>query len=308
MPPASTLSENSRGILFLLATVTGFIISDTCVKLASQELSVAQIIVVRSVIALPVVALLGWRMGAYSNLRGMAERFIGLRVFGEVGATALYLSALAHMDIANSTAIIQTVPLAATATAALFLGEKVGIRRWTAIAIGFLAVLLIIRPGLSGFNAWSLVALVSAAFIVLRDLSSRFLPAATHPVAVSTLSLASMIPLGLAMLPLSYWAPLTPRALLLCAASGLFLAASFVFITHAMRHGEISVISPFRYAILLWAVVIQIVVFSVWPDALTLIGSVILVTTGVYTLYRERKVKRLADASSGVAATTAPPS
>jgi drug/metabolite transporter (DMT)-like permease len=235
--------------------------------------------------------LIGWRQGAFRNLSEMAERFIAMRVFGEVGAAAFYLSALANMDIANSTAIIQTVPLVATAAAALFLGEKVGIRRWTAIGVGMVAVLLIIRPGLAGFNIWSLLALVSVGFIVLRDLSSRFLPATTHPLAVSLATLVAMIPLGLLMLPFSYWAPLTPLTLALCAASGLMLSLAYVLITHAMRHGEISAVSPFRYAILLWAVLIQIVVFSIWPDALTLAGSAVLVATGLYTLYRERKVK-----------------
>ena len=88
-------------------------------------------------------------------------------------ATALYLTALAHLEIANATAIAQLTPLAMTASAALFLGERVGIRRWTAIGIGFLAVLLIMRPGMQGFNAWSLLALGSVSFVVLRDLSSR---------------------------------------------------------------------------------------------------------------------------------------
>ena len=292
MIPAHTASGNSRGILYLLATTIGFILSDTFVKLASEDLSVAQIIIVRSLIAAPAVTLVAWQRGAFANFRGLAERFIALRAFGEVGATALYLSALARMEIANATAILQTVPLAATAAAALFMGEKVGIRRWSAIAVGLLAVLLIVRPGLAGFNGWSLVALASVAFVVLRDLSSRLLPESTNPLAVSALSVFVMIPLGLLMLPFESWEPLTTRALLYCAGSGLFLSISFVLITLAMRSGEISVVAPFRYAILLWAVIIQVAVFSVWPDATTLIGSFILVATGLYTLYRERKVKR----------------
>jgi drug/metabolite transporter (DMT)-like permease len=114
-----------------------------------------------------------------------------------------------------------------------------------------------------------------------------------------------MIPLGLVMLPFSFWAPLSPHMLMLCAASGLTLSLAYVMITYAMRHGEISVISPFRYAILLWAVVIQIVVFSIWPDALTLIGSAVLVATGIYTLYRER-VRRMSAPALAPAVTARP--
>jgi drug/metabolite transporter (DMT)-like permease len=144
---------------------------------------------------------------------------------------------------------------------------------------------------MEGFNGWSLLALASVGFIVLRDLSSRLLPAATHPLAVSTLSLVVMIPLGFAMLPFQSWEPLTTPAIIYCGVSGMFLSAAFVSITLAMRHGEVAVVAPFRYAILLWAVALQIAIFGVWPDSLTLMGSALLVATGLYTLYRERKLK-----------------
>jgi drug/metabolite transporter (DMT)-like permease len=287
----ASFSDNSRGVLFMVASTLSFIVSDTFVKLASEELSVGQILLVRSLIIAPVVALLAWRQGALANVRAMAERFIGLRVIGEVGASALYLSALAHLEIANATAILQLTPLAATAAAALLLGERVGVRRWAAIGVGFLAVLLIVRPGLAGFNGWSILALSSVGFIVLRDLSSRFLPPTSHPLAISLVSLSVLAPLGLAMLPFETWNPLTPAAVFHCAASGVFIACGYVFITLAMQNGELSVVAPFRYAILLWAVAIQVAVFGVLPDAFTLVGGAVLVATGLYTLYRERKVK-----------------
>jgi drug/metabolite transporter (DMT)-like permease len=307
MSPATTLSDNSRGILFMLATVTGFAFGDTFVKLASADLSIAQIIIIRSLIALPVVTFVAWHQSAFASTRRMAERFIALRAIGEVGATAIYLTALVHLDIANATAILQIVPLATTAIAALLLGEPVGVRRWVAIGIGFLAVLLIVRPGMEGFNSWSLLALASVGFIVLRDISSRLLPATTHPLAVSMLSILVMIPLGFVMLPFQSWEPLTQRAIVYCGVSGIFLSAAFVSITLAMRHGEVAVVAPFRYAILLWAVVLQIAVFGVWPDSLTLIGSALLVATGLYSLYRERKVQGGSSATLASVSTTAVP-
>jgi S-adenosylmethionine uptake transporter len=307
MAPAQPFSENARGILLIVGASAAFVLNDTCVKLASEELSIAQIVVARSVIALPIVVLVGMQQHAFDNLGALGERFIWLRAVGELGATAFFLTALARMDIANATAILQIVPLAVTAAAAIFLGEKVGMRRWTAVAIGFGAVLLIIRPGFAGFDVWSVAALVSVGFIVLRDLGSRMLPAATHPLAVSCLSLAAMIPLGLVMAPFSFWGVLTIDGILLCATSGLLLSVAFVMVTQAMRHGEIAVVSPFRYAILLMAIVIQIVVFSVWPDALTLTGSAILIATGLYTLYRERQVKGRGAALTSKPATYPPP-
>lgn len=307
MPASRSLTDNHRGILYMVAASTGFIVNDTFVKLASEDMSIAQIIVLRSFIALPLVILLAVQQGAFRGFRLKGSRFLWWRTLGEIACTGLYLTALANMDIANSTAIMQTVPLATTAAAALLLGERVGIRRWSAILVGLAAVLLIVRPGMQGFNGWSVLALASVAFVVLRDLCSRMMPISLHPLTVAAVSLVALIGLGFAMLPFGHWAPLTLSSLLYCLGSGLVLTASFLFIVMAMRHGEIAVVSPFRYTIMLWAILIQIVVFSVWPDIPTLVGSAMLVATGLYTLYRERQVKSgLAPAARSQPTATAP--
>jgi drug/metabolite transporter (DMT)-like permease len=307
MPPAKALSENYRGIVYMVSASTLFIFNDTFVKLASADIPVPQIIVLRSLIALPLVVLFCWRQGVLGNLLAMRDRFLWLRTLGELGGTAAYLTALARLEIANITAIAQTTPLAVTAAAALLMGEKVGIRRWSAIFIGFLAVLLVIRPGMEGFNAWSLLVLLTVGFVVLRDLSSRAMAETVQPLAVTIVSLAALIPLGLAMSPFEPWRPLTAPALLYCAGSALTLCVAYVLIVRAMRHGEISVVAPFRYIFLIWAIIIQIVVFAVWPDFLTLLGSAILVATGIYTVYRERKVKGAAAPLTAAPATVPPP-
>lgn len=290
MLPARSLSENYRGILYMVAACSCLILNDTFIKLASEEISIPQIIVLRSLIALPLVVLFSWWQGALPNLLKVRDRFLWLRTLGEVGANATFLTALARLEIANITAIAQTTPLAVTAAAALCMGEKVGIRRWSAILIGFLAVLLVIRPGMEGFNAWSLLALGSVGFIVLRDLSSRAMALSVHPLTVAIISLAALIPLGLAMPPFEPWRAITLSVLALCIGSALTLSVAYVLIVKAMRHGEISVVAPFRYVFLVWAILIQVTVFSVWPDKLTLLGSAILVATGLYTVYREREV------------------
>jgi drug/metabolite transporter (DMT)-like permease len=305
MNPAA--SDNTRGILYMVAACTGFIVNDTFVKLASADMSIPQVIVIRSLIALPLVVLFCWRQGVLGNLRCLGDRFLWWRTVGEIGGTATYLTALARLEIANATAIAQTTPLAVTAGAALFLGEKVGIRRWSAIVIGFFAVLLVIRPGMEGFNAWSLVTLSSVGFIVLRDLASRAMPASIHPLTVTVVSLAVLIPLGLFMSPFEPWRPVTGPALLYCLGSAVTLSVAYVLIVLAMRFGEVAVVAPFRYTFLLWAIVIQVVVFAVWPDALTLAGSAALVATGLYTVYRERKVKGPAKAQLTAPPATVPP-
>lgn len=290
MRPAQSPSENYRGILFMLAACVGFILNDTFVKLASEDIPIPQIIVVRSVMALPLVLLFCWKLGLLRDLGLLGDRILWWRTLGEIGGTATYLTALARLEIANATAIAQTTPLAVTAGAALFMGEKVGIRRWSAIVIGFLAVLLVIRPGTAGFNAWSLLTLASVGFIVLRDLGSRAMPAEIHPLTVTAVSLAACIPLGFALSVFEPWAAATPRALLFCLGAALTLSVAYVLIVQAMRFGEVSVVTPFRYSFLLWAVLIQVTVFGLWPDNLTLIGGALLVATGLYTVLRERQL------------------
>jgi drug/metabolite transporter (DMT)-like permease len=295
MPSPSPSRDNTRGILFMVAAVSGFIINDTFVKLASEDIPIPQVIVLRSLIALPPVILFCWHRGMLANVWVFRDRLLWWRTFGEIGGTVTYLTALARLDIAIATAIGQLNPLAVTAAAALFLGERVGVRRWTAIAIGFFAVLLVIRPGLEGFNAWSLLTLASVAFVVLRDLCSRAMPLTIHPLTVTILSLIALIPVGLALSLFEPWQPITLRAFLYCGGSAAVLSIAYVLIVQAMRFGEVSSVAPFRYTFLLWAILIQIVVFSAWPDALTLLGSAILVATGVYAVYRERKVTGRAD-------------
>ena len=307
MPPAKVLSENYRGILYMLAASSLFIFNDTFVKLASEDIPVPQIIVLRSLIALPAALLFSWHQGLLGNLLALRDGFLWLRTFGELGGTAAYLSALARLEIANATAIAQTTPLAVTAAAALFMGEKVGIRRWSAIIIGFLAVLLVIRPGMAGFNAWSLLVLLTVAFVVIRDLSSRVMAHSVQPLTVTVISLAALVPLGLALSAFEPWRPVTTSALLYCVGSALTLCVAYVLIVDAMRHGEISVVAPFRYVFLIWAIIIQIAVFAVWPDFLTLLGSAILIATGIYTVYRERKVKGAAAPLTAAPATVPPP-
>ncbi len=278
----------------MLAAMAAFIFNDTCVKLASEDLPTGQIIFIRGLISTPLVLLLAWQRGALVSPAVLLHRSVIWRTIGEMVATVLYLSALFHMPIANTTAILQTSPLLTTAAAALFLGESVGVRRWSAITIGFAGVLLIVRPGFEGFSVWSLAALAGTFAMVLRDLSSRALPAEIPTLAVTVITTICVMMLGGAMSLFADWEPLEIIDLAYLAGAAVFLTAAYIFIIAAMRAGDVSLVSPFRYSILIWAIVIQVIVFGAWPDGLTLAGSAVLLATGVYMFARERTVARAA--------------
>jgi drug/metabolite transporter (DMT)-like permease len=283
-----------RGIFFMLAAMAAFIFNDTCVKLASENLPTGQIIFLRGLIATPLVLLLAWHRGALVRPAVLLHRSLFWRTIGEMSATVLYLGALFHMPIANTNAILQTTPLLVTAAAALFLGERVGVRRWMTIMIGFAGVLLIVRPGFEGFTAWSLAALAGAIAMVLRDLSSRLLPAEIPTLAVTVITTICVMMLGGALCLFADWEPMAVIDFAYLAGAAVFLIAAYIFIIAAMRTGDVSLVSPFRYSIMVWAILIQVIVFGAWPDALTLAGSAVLVATGIYMFARERAIARTA--------------
>jgi drug/metabolite transporter (DMT)-like permease len=217
---------------------------------------------------------------------------IGLRNVGEVGSTLLYLTALFHMPIADTTAILQFVPLAITAGAALFLGEPVGWRRWLATGVGFVGVLIIIRPGTAAFNGWSLIALASVAAIVLRDLSTRRIGRGVPTVFLTFLSSLSVTVVASGFALTETWVWPTSKVLAMIAGAALFLLAGYYSIIEAMRRGEVAVVAPFRYSVIIWAIIAGYLLFGEQPDPMALAGTGLVMAAGLYTFFRERQLAR----------------
>ncbi|MEM7344260.1 MAG: DMT family transporter [Chloroflexota bacterium] len=285
----NALSNNMRGAIFMMLSMIGYVVNDALIKLTSSELGLYQAIFVRGVFITLFIGSLIWWRGISLNPFAYHHRTIWLRVSGEVIGTIFYLTALFNMPLANVSAIIQTAPLAMTLAAALFLGEKVGWRRYIAIFLGFVGVLVIVRPGSEGFTAYSLLVLVTVLTLVLRDLTTQRVP---HH--IPTLFLAYLTGLMITLMGgvgalFTPWHPLS-----LNAAATLLLAASFLFFGYifsitTMRVGEASFTATFRYTVLVWAILLGIFLFGDFPDGLTLLGCAIIATAGIYTLYRERK-------------------
>jgi drug/metabolite transporter (DMT)-like permease len=275
----------------MLASMMGFSTNDAMMKSLAGELSLEQAVFLRGILASVLIGGLAWSQGALPyRPAGRDVRQVVLRSVGEIAGTVCFLTALFHMPIANASAILQSLPLAVTLAAALVFGEPVGWRRYLAIGVGFAGVLIIVRPGSEGFNAYALWALLAVGFIVLRDLSSRRMsPGAPALAVVLYTTLALTTAAGLATLA-GAWQPveLWHLAVLLVAAICLLVAYIFAFL--AMRIGDIGFVQPFRYALLLWAIVLGIVMFGEWPDLWMFVGSAIVVATGLFTFYRERRL------------------
>lgn len=269
--------------------MAAFTVNDVLTKLIAQSMNMGQVMLIRGIMATLLIGLFAWRWGAFARLRSILHPMIALRVIGETGATICFLAALQHMPIANISAVLQVLPLTVTMGAALFLSEPVGWRRWSAIVAGFIGILIIIRPGFEGFNAYALYGLASVAFATMRDLTTRRIPPAVPTLLISTATSAAVTLAG-AMLVVPYggWAPVDGRSLGMLAAAALFLVFGYQFIIQALRAGDLSFIAPFRYTALLWALALGLLVFGDRPDLPMIIGASIVVCSGLYTLYRER--------------------
>jgi drug/metabolite transporter (DMT)-like permease len=186
---------------------------------------------------------------------------------------------------------MQALPLAVTMGAALVFNEPVGWRRWSAISVGFLGVMIIVRPGFEGFSAYALLVLTAVIFCAIRDLATRRIPAHVPTFLVSTVTAAAITLAGAATVqPLGGWTTLTFQSTALLAMAAILVLVGYQFIIEAMRTGEISFIAPFRYTALLWAIMMGFVVFGDVPGGAMIAGATIVISSGLYTLYRERIV------------------
>ncbi|MEQ8665019.1 MAG: DMT family transporter [Rhodospirillales bacterium] len=289
------LSDNLKGAALMSGSMAAFVVNDTLMKLASAHFPLFQALTLRGLFATTLIGLIAWHRGQLLVPIARADRrIIGLRTVGELGATVCFLTALFNMPLANVTAILQAAPLAVTLGAAFFLGQKVGWRRYSAISAGFVGVLIIVRPGAEGFNAFAGLALVAVLFIVLRDLSTRQLSPSIPSIQVALITAVSVTCLGALLAPTQDWAPITMPGLVYLASAACFLIFGYLFSVMTMRTGEIAFVSPFRYTVLLWAMLLGYIVFGEVLDTSALIGSAVIVVTGIYSFHRERK-RRIQD-------------
>jgi drug/metabolite transporter (DMT)-like permease len=280
--------------------MAGFTMNDTITKVVSSEMNFGQVMLVRGLLAIVLIAALAWHQGALRPLRTLLVKPVALRVIGEVGGTVSFLAAIVHLPLANTVAILQALPLAVTLGAALIFREPVGWRRWLAITAGFVGVLIVVRPGAEGFDQFSLFALVSVIFCALRDLATRRIPAPIPSLFITLLTTVTVTIAGAAILvPLGGWTPPSGRALGLLALAAVLLLIGYQYVIMALRSGDISAVAPFRYSALVWAMLLGYLVFGDVPDAMMVTGASIIVLSGLYAFYRERKRARpvAADAS-----------
>jgi drug/metabolite transporter (DMT)-like permease len=269
-----------------------FAFMDAGMKWLAGSYPPLQVAAMRGLAALPPVLLwIVWR-GRLGTLLRVHWPLHLLRGVLAVGVMAGFVYGVAHMPLSTAYAIVFVAPLLVTALAVPLLGEKVGPRRWAAIVIGLLGVLVVLRPGMSGIATGPGLALVLSALgyavaaITVRKLAQRDSPEAL------VFWFLTLLTLFAGAIDAYNWQPLQAAHLWVIAVIGLSGALGQIALTHAFRLGEASQIAPLEYAGLLWVVLLDLAVWQVLPDAITWLGAAIIVGSGLYLIWRESVVRR----------------
>jgi drug/metabolite transporter (DMT)-like permease len=289
---AALLRANRHGILCMCAAMAFFVANDALVKYASQSMASAQLVFIRGIMASLLVLALARASGALPHAREMLRGTVAARAWIDAAATFTYLLALFNLPLVNATAIMMTAPLFIALIAARLMHERVGIGRWCAIVAGFAGVLCVIQPRAEGFNAWSIACLAGTVLMAVRDVMTRRI-AAGVPSSIITLATAVAVTLlSGAVSVVEGWRAFGIFEAALLAGAALFLAGGYYFIVAGMRRGELSVIGPFRYSGLLWAVIIGFLVWGDVPNPLGWLGIALVTGSGLYVVYGERRRAR----------------
>lgn len=280
------MSQNQRGALFMSASMAGFAVEDVLVKAAAREMQLAQVLLVIGLAGMLVFAAMAVRRGEALFPAAFLSRAMLVRSAFEVTGRLFYGLAITLTALSTTSALLQATPLVVVAGAALIFGEKVGPARWLAVLLGFAGVLVILRPG-ADFSPLSLLAVVGFLGFAGRDLATRAAPKGLSNRQLGALGFAMLALAGAILMAVEARAVVPGiHGLALLAGGTLFAVLGYHGLTFAMRTGEVSAVTPFRYTRLVFAMVLAMALFGERPDLATWIGAAMVVGSGVVALRR----------------------
>lgn len=278
-------AENIRGAGLMTLAMALFALEDMFVKQAARALPVGEVLMLFGLGGMICFAVLALASGQGLWHPAVASRLMGIKAGFEITGRLGYTLGIALTPLSNASAILQATPLVVVAGAALIFRERVGAARWVAVGVGFLGVLVILRPGLEGFVPAALWTVLGLLGFAGRDLATRAAPKVLTNFQLGLYGFAALIPAGAIILAVTGGAVLPTLAdLLPVLGATLFGVTAYWALTKAMRLGEVAVVTPFRYTRLLFALALGLFVFGESLDAATLAGAALVVGSGVYTL------------------------
>jgi drug/metabolite transporter (DMT)-like permease len=293
-------SADRRGITCLIVGGVGFSASDALTKLSTLSLPFGEVLAVRGVFTcLLFLALLAAR-GQLADLKIVTNRAVLARSMFDVLGTITFVLAISNARLGDSTAIVLSSPIFMTLLAIFMYGEKVGLHRWSAIILGIAGVVLITKPEPESFSYWTLLAAVAAICSAGRDLVTRSIGVHANSLVVALVSPAILSVIGGALSTArGDWTPLDARLVAILCAIGVCYAFGMTLNVQAFRGPiTVSLVSPFRYVMLVWSLLFGLFMFGEPPDAFTIGGSAVIIASGLYVLRREMILGRALTATA----------
>lgn len=284
----ASAAENRRGIVFMLAAMSLFVVNDVFMKLARETYPAGQAIALRAAFAVVVGFTLVF-LARESDRLAMAFRpRVLLRGMLEAFGALTFGWSLGLLPLANITAINMASPLIIVALAVVLGMERVGWRRTVALTVGFIGVLFVVRPGAASFNAAALVAVLSTCLVACRDLATRTIgdDVPSTVVSLTTTILVGIVALGYGLT--EQWLPVWRIETVYVALAAVLVTIGTFFIISAFRRTDVGVISQYRYAIIVFATLLGYLVWGDVPDLFAAIGVALIVGSGLYTMHRQR--------------------
>lgn len=281
------------GIGMMLLGIGGMTGMDACAKWLGGNYPINQIVFFRMAFGLIPALVLVWAEGGWPALRTGNRRMQAVRALAGLGAIFSFFTGLKYLGLAEATAIGFVAPLVVTALSVPLLGEQVGWRRWSAVLVGFLGALIILRPGTEAFQWAALLPLAAGVCYALALLSTRVL-ARTDANAAIVFWNALLIACATGLTLPFAWVTPTLADLGVFALMGLLGGVSIYWITLAFRFAPAAVVAPFDYSALLWSTLLGWLIWRELPDGATWAGAAVLVASGLYVLHRETRLRRKA--------------
>ena len=282
------ISENTKGAFLISLAAACYVMSDIFMKFLSSEISMFQITFLRGLLVTFFLFSYCYISKASFFIREWKDRFvIGIRSILEVIMTYTFLAALFNMNVANANAILQLIPLMVLLGSFAFLRQSPKTHEWIAVLVGCLGAVIIIRPGALDFNFYTIHALVAVFCLAARDLLTVRL---NKKIPSNIVAFYSTLMLTLASFLLSkepvHFGDLSNSLFILYTA--IFVSIGYIASVAAMRFGDVTFVSPFRYTALLWAMAMGFIFFQEIPKFTTLLGGLIIILAGIYIFYKSK--------------------
>ena len=271
----------------MLGAVLAFAGMDASMKQLASNYPALQLGAIRGLSSLPIVLVWAVATRGWASLKPVNIPLHLLRAALGIGMMAGFIYGLARLPLSSAYAITFVAPMLITAMAVPLLGEKVGPRRWTAIVIGLIGVLVILRPGV-GSVSWAALAVLLAAFCYAASAITVRILTRTDSTPAMVVWVLLLMGVGAGALAWPNWVAIQFSDIGIIALVGVFGALGQVALTEAFRLGEASQIAPLEYTALVWTVMIDLMFWGVLPGAMTWFGAAIIVASGLYLLHRER--------------------